>query len=634
VPLDGRRYLLSPQDLAGLEVFPDLIKAGVASFKIEGRLKTAEYVANITRVYRQAIDKCFGQSGGTVGTVQSSNTSQNESRYEMEMAFSRGLYTGWLRGTNNQQLVHARFGKKRGVFLGEVSRVQGEKVFLKLQGPLKAGDGVVFDAGHPEQPEEGGRIYGVKPSGSEAVLEFGRGDIDFRRIHAGDKLWKTSDLELERRLRQTFAGDQPRFQRPLRLEVHGRAGERMTILARDEMGHNVEVTSAMALTEATKQPLSADRLREQLGRLGGTPFQLAQLESRLGGELILPLSELNRLRREIVSQLESLRRRPKRWTFEDEVQNGEYRVGSGQARRTDAASTSETQLIVLVRTLEQLDAALANGVQIVYCEFEDPKRYREAVRRFREWQERAALSPWQTTNRKAQIYVAPPRIFKTGEEWILKQVRSCEADGYLVRNYDHLQYFSDVPRIGDFSLNVANGLTAEYFINRFGLERVTASYDLNFVQLEALLQSAPPEWFEVAVHQHMPMFHMEHCVFCAFLSSGTDYTNCGRPCDRHDLKLRDRVGAHHPVKADAGCRNTVLNARAQTGAEYVSRMLGLGVRHFRIEFVNETPDDVKQTIQKYRQLLRGEITGAQLWQNLKLLRQLGVTRGPMEKVEG
>jgi putative protease len=132
----------------------------------------------------------------------------------------------------------------------------------------------------------------------------------------------------------------------------------------------------------------------------------------------------------------------------------------------------------------------------------------------------------------------------------------------------------------------------------------------------------------------MPMFHMEHCVFCAFLSSGTDYTNCGRPCDRHDLKLRDRVGAHHPVKADAGCRNTVLNARAQTGAEYVSRMLGLGVRHFRIEFVNETPDDVKQTIQKYRQLLRGEITGAQLWQNLKLLRQLGVTRGPMEKVEG
>jgi putative protease len=161
------------------------------------------------------------------------------------------------------------------------------------------------------------------------------------------------------------------------------------------------------------------------------------------------------------------------------------------------------------------------------------------------------------------------------------------------------------------------------------LERVTASYDLNFTQLEALLDSAPPEWFEVTIHQHMPMFHMEHCVFCAFLSSGTDYTNCGRPCDKHDLKLRDRVGAEHPIKADVGCRNTVFNALAQTGAEYVGRLQALGATHFRLEFLNETADQVVQTIGKYRQLLAGKITGAQLWRELKLFNQLGVTRGQM-----
>src|SRR5205085_486788 len=121
-----------------------------------------------------------------------------------------------------------------------------------------------------------------------------------------------------------------RFQRPLRLELHGRAGQRMTILARDEMGHHVEVTSAMVLTQATKQPLTADRLREQLGRLGGTPFQLAQLESCLEGELILPVSELNRLRREIVGQLESLRRCPKRWTLNDGSETAAGGVSSGQ----------------------------------------------------------------------------------------------------------------------------------------------------------------------------------------------------------------------------------------------------------------------------------------------------------------
>jgi putative protease len=216
-----------------------------------------------------------------------------------------------------------------------------------------------------------------------------------------------------------------------------------------------------------------------------------------------------------------------------------------------------------------------------------------------------------------------------GEEWTLNQVRSCNADGYLIRNYDHLKFFANDRRIGDFSLNIANRLTADYFKNRFGLERVTASYDLNFQQLEALLAAAPPEWFEITIHQHMPMFHMEHCVFCAFLTKGTDYTNCGRPCDVHDLKLRDRVGAEHPVKADVGCRNTVFNSMAQTGAEYAERMIALGVRHLRVEFVNETPEQVAKTISKYRQLLRGEISGSQLWRELKLFNQLGVTRGQM-----
>jgi putative protease len=122
---------------------------------------------------------------------------------------------------------------------------------------------------------------------------------------------------------------------------------------------------------------------------------------------------------------------------------------------------------------------------------------------------------------------------------------------------------------------------------------------------------------------------MEHCVFCTFLSTGTDYTNCGRPCEKHEVKLRDRVGTEHILQADAGCRNTVFNGTAQTGAEYVQRLLELGVPYFRIEFVNETPDQVTQTIHRYRQLLQGEITGSQLWRELKLQNQLGVTRGPL-----
>jgi putative protease len=636
VPLGDRRYLLSPQDLAGLEVLPELVRAGVASLKIEGRLKAPEYVASITRVYRRALDDLRFANDDLSAVDSSARQSEIVHRkYDLEMSFSRGLYTGWFGGVNNQRLVHARFGKKRGVFLGEVARVQGEKVVLQPHAPLKPGDGVVFDAGRPDEKEEGGRVYGIKtlrgilPGPEEFILEFGHGHIDFNRVHVGDKLWKTNDPELDKRLRQSFAGDAPRFQRPFEMEVHGLAGKPLTVIARDEAGHVVQLDSLMPLAKAEKQPLTTERLREQFGRLGATPFQLGTLQNYLTGEVMLPMSELNRLRREVVAQLEMLRAQPKRWQISGERVSQVPKLGISGTRGT---RPSETELIVLVRSLPQLKAALKCGAQTVYCEFEDPKKYREAVTTFRTaYGCSAPPSSFNSPSSPPSIWVAPPRIFKTGEEWILKQVLSCNADGYLVRNYDHLKFFTNGRKRGDYSLNVANGLSAEYFKSQFGLERVTPSYDLNFTQLESLLQAAPPEWFEVTVHQHMPMFHMEHCVFCAFLSSGTDYTNCGRPCDSHVVKLRDRVGAEHPLKADAGCRNTVFNSQTQTGAEYIAKMIELGVRHFRVDFLDESPETVERTIAKYRQLLRGEISGTQLWRELKLMNQLGVTRGQIGK---
>ena len=640
VDLGDRRYLLSPQDLSGLDVLPELVRAGVSSLKIEGRLKSAEYVANITRVYRTALDAVMAKlwAGCPHPASESAANSRGEgtpptpefdpkaARYNLEMGFSRGLYTGWFRGINNQELAHARFGTKRGVLLGQVTRVGRDHVSIKLIAPLKPGDGLVFDAGRPDEKEEGGRVYQVEPQKGtgETNLRFGHGDINFSRLQTGDRIWKTNDPELDRRVRQTFAGEQIRHRRPLHLEVHGHAGAPLTLIARDEDGHIAQADSAAPLALAEKQPLSTERLRDQLGRLGGTPFELGELTNRLEGEVIITLSELNELRRRIVADLDAQRAAPQRWQMTAE----KFQVPSFKSQETSAAAP---ELIIVIRHLHQLDAAWAAGARTIYCEFEDPKKYRAAVTRFRELQASAPHLPSPTSHLPSPtIWVAAPRVFKPGEDWILQQVLSCEADGYLVRNYDHLKVFAGKRRRGDFSLNVANPLTAAYFLERYGLERVTASYDLNVAQLEALLQTAPGSWFDITLHQHMPMFHMEHCVFCAFLSAGTDYRNCGRPCDTHDVRLRDRVGAEHPLKADAGCRNTVYNSRAQTGAEFAARLMALGARSFRIEFLNESSDELQRTVRCYQQLLRGEITGAELWREFKFINQLGVTRGQME----
>jgi putative protease len=631
VDLGDRKYLLSPQDLAGLEVLPELISAGVSCLKIEGRLKAPEYVANVTRVYRQAIDRVMQATQNSDQAPRRSNgehISQRE-QYELEMAFSRGLYSGWFRGINNQELVHARFGKKRGVYLGDVVRIGSDRVTVRLQAPVKPGDGVVFDQGHPEAPEAGGRVYAVERQGQDAVLTFGRRDINWRQVRVGDRLWKTSDPDLDRQLRQTFAGDTPQFQRSIDLAVEGAVGETLVVIARDGLGHVVQVESAMPLVEAHNTPLTTDRLRDQLGRLGNTPFKLGALHNRLQGNVMLPVRELNRIRRDLVAQLEDLRSQPKRWQLNSDATVADLLPVA------ELAPSSTPMLIVLVRNLEQFAAAQQAGIKTLYCEFEDPRKYREAVQMVRNHNAIATNGGDQpTVSHPSVIYVAPPRITKPGEQWILQQVRSSGADGYLVRNYDQLQYFAGDRCVGDFSLNVANPLTADYFKHQFKLERLTASYDLNINQLEDLLASCPTHWFEITIHQHMPMFHMEHCVFCAFLSKGTDYTNCGRPCETHTVMLRDRVGTEHLLQADAGCRNTVFNGTAQTGADYVQRLLEHKVCYFRIEFVNESATQVTQTINRYQQLLHGKITGTQLWRDLKLQNQLGVTRGPMGASSG
>jgi putative protease len=660
VDLGDRRYLLSPQDLAGLEVLPDLVRAGVASLKIEGRLKSAEYVANITRVYRQALDAVMQEAVGAVAPNRPDSPAiqgplgatapafdADAARYDMQMAFSRGLYTGWFRGVQNQELAHARFGTKRGVFLGFVTRVGADSVTLKLEGPAKPGDGIVFDAGRPDEKEQGGRIYYVDAHKGETVFRFGRGDIDFSRVHAGDRVWKTNDPELDRRVRQTFEGDQIRFRRELSLEVHGHAGAPLTLLARDKDGHTAQADSTVPLARAEKQPLTTERLTDQLGRLGGTPFKLGSFQNFLEGNVILPVSELNELRRRVAAEVEARRAMPLRWKMNAQVGAVALnRPASHPAAQGPLGATAPTapEIIAVIRELPQLEAAWAAGARTIYCEFENPKVFRDAVARFRELQIENLCPATTGTNpgpaaadngvdskiENSSIWVAAPRVFKPGEDWIIQQVLSCEADGYLVRNYDHLKWFAGRRIRGDFSLNVANPLTADYFVNHLGLERVTASYDLNVSQLEALLQGAPGAWFDITLHQHMPMFHMEHCVFCAFLSTGKDYRDCGRPCDTHRVALRDRVGAEHPLKADAGCRNTVYNSRAQTGAEFAAHLLALGARNFRVEFLNETADEVQRTVGRYQELLAGRLSGAELWRELKLINQLGVTRGQLE----
>ncbi|MEI7956068.1 MAG: hypothetical protein WCJ66_12940, partial [Verrucomicrobiota bacterium] len=195
-----------------------------------------------------------------------------------------------------------------------------------------------------------------------------------------------------------------------------------------------------------------------------------------------------------------------------------------------------------------------------------------------------------------------------------------------------LHYYKDrgdLIKTGDFSLNVANPITAKLLMEAANLDLLTLSYDLNISQVLDLLQAAPPAWFELTLHQHMPLFHMQHCVFCAFLSSGTTYKDCGRPCENHVVHLRDRVGLLHRLQADVGCRNTLFNGKAQTGARYYEALRATGLARFRVELLDESAAQAAVTIRAYQDLMLGLLTAQALLEHVQALEKLGVTEGSL-----
>ncbi|EFM11560.1 peptidase U32 [Paenibacillus curdlanolyticus YK9] len=628
-PMGDVAYLLSPKDLAAIDIVPELIEAGVTSFKIEGRLKSPEYVANVVSKYRRVIDNYFDGNNA--------QPSKEEVR-ELQQSFSRGFTHGFLKGTNNKQLVDGTFPKSRGVYLGRVERVLRDAIICRIDAPLKRGDGIVFDAGDPTKKEEGGRVYdlrrqGVKIEGEAqegTVLEIvpGRNDVDLRRVKVGDKVWKTSDPALDKRLRATFETDKPYRVFPMHVKVAGKAGEPMRTWWTDvQKGTTVEVVSELPLEVALKRPMDQALLEDQLGRLGGTLFQLEKLDNELEGDLIVPVRELNRMRREAVEQLAEERPKPPVYIKNRVDIFADAKPLATEQGADDVVIGTKPQLTVLCRTLEQVEAAVETNATMIYADFEFIKQFPAAIAIAR-----AAGKP---------IALATPRIHMPNENGYHANILKLKPDAVLVRNTGALYYYlrakaSQAPDepfpqlIGDFSLNIANHKAVNVF-TEVGCDLVTPSYDLNIQQMVDLLGRSDTSKVEVVLHQHLPMFHTEHCVYCTFMSEGTDFTNCGRPCEEKRASLQDRIGMSHPVRVDEGCRNTVYNAIEQSGAEYLSHFIDLGVRVFRIEFLEESGEKVREVMDLYEQALEGRVSGTQVWRSLKAINQLGVTRGQLVK---
>jgi putative protease len=616
-PLEDARYLLSPGDLYALHHIPEIVQLGVSALKIEGRYKDASYVALTTSAYRKAVDEAWAGLPLSVSRRE---------EIQLEQVYSRGLGDYFVGGTNHQKVVTGRSPRHRGVLAGRVVRVLPDRVIVApdaalAAAPLKPGDGVVFDAADwrsPEEHEEGGRLYQVVPlRGGQLELRFGNGALDPARIRVGDLLWRTHDPDLDKVARPFTQATTPVHKQPVHLQIVAHVGAPLQAewwLA--EQPHmRAIVRSDVPLQPAQQRALDAGYLREQFGRLGNTPYELAELELEVDGQPFAPSSLLNQLRRAAVEQLIAQQSQPASTL----VHEPSAVLETALARVPGASAAPEPavpQLHLLVRTPEQLEAALALRPASITLDYLELYGLRPAVERVR------------ASN--IAVRVASPRVLKPSEERIVRFLLKLDCE-ILVRSGGllySLQREPHPPLSGDFSLNAANVLSAAALLE-LGLSRITASYDLNAVQVAELARGIGAAKLEVVAYQHLPVFHTEHCVFCRFLSDGTSYKDCGHPCEKHRVALRDSQGRAHPVVADVGCRNTVFGAQAQEASRHIEAWRDAGIRHYRLEFVHETADEVARVGHAFQAYLAGSIATHELSRRLHRFAPQGTTEGSL-----
>jgi len=603
-------YLLSPEDLEASALVPELVRLGVASLKIEGRLKGPAYVAATARLYRTAIDAATG-----AGAAPS-----DELRETALSTFTRGSGPGFLGGVDHQRLVDGRTcdhrGLEVGVALGALALRGRDHVRLRAVRAIERGDGLLVEGGFAGAGEIGGRVWGLAtPDGVEIeraepgqdVLAWLGPDHVVGAVPDGRRIFSTSSPRAQR-----AALDLAPVRQALDVRLVGQVGASPRLEAVTARGAHASVELDATLLPADRSPLDAAMLRDKLDRLGDAPFMLRDVTVDVDAPARVAPSALNRARRAL---LEALRAGPAAHPTTTASAGALLAMAVPPDRAPPAPG-----LFVLCRGLEQAKAALGAGADGVILDFLELVGTGQAARDLR------------ATG--AHVTLTPPRVRKPGEEKIDRFLRAQQPSAILVRSLGALFELGAgdrVDAVGDFSLNVTNRLAASEVLRR-GLSAFTPSFDLDEAQLLALLRSPLGPWAEVVVHHPMALFYMEHCVIAATLSEGRDHRTCGRPCEHHRLSLRDRAGMDHPLEADVGCRNTVFHAAPQSAAGFVPQLVAAGVRRFRIELVREGPAEAARLVAAYRGLIEGARTPAAVLRELRSEGGYGVVRGSLRVV--
>lgn len=584
---DAGQYLLSPRDMNTIELIPDLIEAGVASLKLEGRMKKPEYVAVVVNSYRKKIDSYYER------TDLAEDVQKN-----LSQIFNRDFTTAYLEKRQGKFMMSDKRPNNRGRLIGRVVRYDDKtrRAVIKLTEDVAVGDTIDFWV------KVGGRVStnvsAIFVKNREANEAVGGTEVAIPvpgRVHPHDRVFKVFDAKLMQKARTFFTGGAPVRRIGLNIRAVAKLGEPFRLAATDENGYSAEAVSDFIVETALKRAVDRQAVEKQMNRLGTTIYELRRLDCEIDDNVIVPMSVMNDTRRILVDKLMDLRLKAYDRT-NPIVINDDWRK---DFKQTDRKFT-RPELVTAADTLAKVQTAVQNGADVVLFggdsyrhEFITADMYRQAVQ--------------ICQKAGCKIAFGTPRIMRDSEQaafskW-LEHIHDLPIDAiyahslaqmYLIRNV------SDVPIWADYSFNMYNDATIS-FLASYNVQGATVSPELNFQQIKTLAKASLLP-LECIVHGNMELMVSEYCVLGSFLGN-LDKGSCTKPCEKNRYWLCDRKNEKFPIVTDQFCHMHLLNAKELNMMAHLPEFETSGINRVRIDGRYMSDKKLAEIVKLYKEIL-------------------------------
>ncbi|MDO4530828.1 MAG: DUF3656 domain-containing protein [Bacillota bacterium] len=561
-------YLLSPKDVMAVEILPELIEAGIASLKIEGRMKSPEYVAGVTGIYRKYIDRYFADPDHY--------EVEKEDIKALNQLFNRGGFTeGYYTAFGGRDMMSIERPKPWGLKVGIVDKYlpKHKKVTIRTREPLVPGDGL--EIWTQEEPHVGTNVSKHSKAGEVITITM-EGEIN-----KNDVVYRTFGKALNDELKKFYERDTRKM--PISGMLRVKEGEPLSLQLWDHNGNSVFISGAV-VEPAGSSPMLPMKLRELVNKMGATPFVLENLETEIDQYIFVSVSEVNLVRREACEELEAaILRKSKRKAKSDGVYEGE---GKNPIRL-------RKKLTALVMNLGQLEAVLkAKGIVRVYyeCAAELEKNLEQIIEKCR----KAEVS----------LYVALPRVAREWnaekEQPMIDRLIASEIDGFLVRSAGQFDQVKDSGKkvVVDYNLNAMNRQTVKYWKEQ-GADYVCLSVEANLQEINRM----GDQDCEMVVYGYLPLMKTQQCPIGNYVGGKEGHKYCSERNNEELYFLRDRKGVKFPLMTDCErCVCTILNGKPLFTLKFYDEILESTTGYVRMDFTKEGPARTEKIAKAYGEM--------------------------------